>query len=97
MAGPSWRSSTWRSRATSSASAVSGNWGGGDVVAVGLQALDDAAPGRAAGPSAVDKHDVRSSIHLGGPFMVGSYCHRAKRSPNAVCVTPLHFADACWA
>ncbi len=29
--------------------------GGGDVVAVGLQALDDAAPARAVGPCAVDE------------------------------------------
>src|SRR3954453_6106486 len=31
MAGPSWRSSTWRSRATSSASEDAGNWGADHV------------------------------------------------------------------
>jgi hypothetical protein len=45
--------------------------GCGDVVAVGLQVLDDAAPAGAISPCAVDKHDVRSSIHLCGPFSVG--------------------------
>src|ERR1700757_199952 len=40
---------------------------GGDVVAVGLQALDDAAPARAFGPCAVDENDIRSGIHLGIP------------------------------
>src|ERR1700722_17690305 len=37
----------------------------GDVVAVGLQALDDAAPAGALGPGAVDEDDVRSGVHLG--------------------------------
>jgi len=33
-----------------------------DVVAIGLQALDDSAPTRAVGPRAVDQDDIRSTI-----------------------------------
>ena len=51
----------------------------GDVVAVGLQALDDAAPARAIGPCAVDKHDIRSGVHLGDPFVVVSCGHLAEQ------------------
>ena len=50
-----------------------------DMVAVGLQALDDAAPARALGPCAVDENDIRSGVHLCGPFVVRSYCHLAAR------------------
>src|SRR6202023_3047776 len=51
--------------------------GGGDPVAVGLQALDDAAPAGAVGPRAVDENDVRSGVHLGVPFVVVSCGHLA--------------------
>src|SRR5689334_23117825 len=37
------------------------------MVAVGLQALDDAAPARAVGPCAMDENDIRPGIHLGIP------------------------------
>src|SRR5436309_331328 len=43
--------------------------GCGDGVAIGLQALDDGAPTGAVGPGAVDKHNVRESGHLVGPFL----------------------------
>ncbi len=72
--------------------------GCGDVVAVGLQALDDAAPAGAVGPCAVDENDVRSSIHLGGPFVVVSSCAILRREaaagyPQRYCT----FADSCCA
>src|SRR5690348_14871847 len=51
--------------------------GCGDVIAAGLEALDDAAPARAVGPCAVDENDVRPGVHLGVPFVVVSYGHRA--------------------
>jgi hypothetical protein len=56
-----------------------GQWelGCGDVVTVGLQALDDVAPARALGPCTVDENDVRSGVHLGDPFMVVSFGHLA--------------------
>src|SRR5205807_10394655 len=43
-----------------------GQWklGGGDVVAVGLQALDDGAPTGAVGPGTMHQHDIRESIHF---------------------------------
>src|SRR2546423_6452682 len=40
-----------------------------DVVAVGLQALDDGAPTGAVGPRAVDKDDVRYRVHFSGSFL----------------------------
>ena len=39
----------------------------GDVIAAGLQALDDAAPARALGPCAVDKNDIRPVFISGIP------------------------------
>src|SRR6204780_1133876 len=85
-AGPNWRSCTSRRRTTSSDRGVlcpsqtgdvvflrgQGVRGGGDVVAVGLQALDDATPAGALGPCAVDENDVRSGVHLMSPFVVAS-------------------------
>src|SRR5580658_1308777 len=75
--------------------------GGGDVVAVGLQALDDAAPAGAVSPCAMDKHDVRLSIHLGAPFAVGLTVGLTvilrSEALDAVYVTPLHLPDACSA
>src|SRR5580693_6479252 len=38
-----------------------------------------AAPVGAVGPCAMDKHDVRSRIHVAGPFLVACYDHLAER------------------
>ena len=40
---------------------------GDDVVAVGLQALDDGGPAGPVGPRAVDQNDVRASGHYNFP------------------------------
>ena len=41
-----------------------------DLEAVGLQALDDAAPARPVGPCAMDENDVRSTVHFGGSLLI---------------------------
>ena len=41
-----------------------------DVVAVGLQALDDGAPARAVRPCTMDKDDIRSVVMSVVPFLV---------------------------
>ena len=79
MAGPFWRSSTWRSRATSSAREDSGNWGCRDVVAAGLQPLDDGAPAGAVGPRSVHKDDIRLIIHISVIPVFGSRLHDGPR------------------
>ena len=45
---------------------------GGDVVAVGLKALDDGAPARAVGPCAVHQNDIRLNSHVSGPLTGGA-------------------------
>ena len=41
-----------------------------DVVATGLQALDDRAPARTISPRAVDENDIGSCSHVSGSFLV---------------------------
>jgi hypothetical protein len=67
-----------------------------DVVAVGLQALDDRAPAGAVGPCAVDEDDVRSGVHFGGPFVVVSCAIVRREAAAGVSAALLHLCGCLW-